>query len=59
MRDYKMIVTPESVNLVKELNHYIWSDKKSNVPVDDYNHCLDAARYAFERLSRKRTFVAV
>jgi len=59
MRDYKMIVTPESINLVKELNHYIWSDKKSNVPVDDYNHCLDAARYAFERLSRKRTFVAV
>ena len=59
MRDYKMIVTSESVNLVKELNNYIWSDKKSNVPVDDYNHCIDAARYAFERLSRKRTFVAV
>jgi phage terminase large subunit len=59
MRDYKLIVSPTSRNIGKELNNYVWDDKKSNVPIDDYNHTIDAARYAFDRLSRKREFVAV
>jgi len=49
-----MIVTPESSNLVKELNHYIWSDKKSNVPVDDYNHCWSADSMVFTINGPKR-----
>jgi phage terminase large subunit len=46
MQDYKLIVTPDSINLIKELNNYAWSDKKSGVPIDMYNHAIDAIRYA-------------
>lgn len=45
MKDYQLIVTPMSVNLIKELNHYTWLEKKSNTPIDKYNHILDAVRY--------------
>jgi phage terminase large subunit len=38
MCDYKLIVTPTSVNLIKELNNYVWSDKKAGQPKDMYNH---------------------
>jgi len=53
MQDFKIIVTPRSSNLKKELNNYVWNDKKASVPVDEYNHCIDAARYAASRLSLK------
>jgi phage terminase large subunit len=55
MQDYLMIVTPTSSNIIKELNNYVWNDKKSSVPVDDYNHSVDAARYGFARLSLKHS----
>lgn len=45
MQDYQLIVHHESTNIVKELNHYAWSDKKSGVPIDAYNHWIDASRY--------------
>lgn len=44
LQDYDLIV--EGENLIKELNNYVWSDKKSNTPIDAYNHLLDALRYA-------------
>jgi phage terminase large subunit len=44
--DYDLIVTPESVNLIKELNNYCWLEKKSNTPIDNHNHLIDALRYA-------------
>lgn len=46
MQDYKIIVTPRSVNLMRELNNYSWNDKKSGTPKDLFNHGLDAARYS-------------
>jgi phage terminase large subunit len=45
MMDYEIIVSPCSMNIIKELNNYVWSDKKSETPVDDYNHAIDAIRY--------------
>ena len=45
MNDYRLIVDPESINLIKELNNYVWLDKKTK-PIDAWNHCLDATRYA-------------
>ena len=53
MQDYQLIVTSRSLNIIKELNNYAWSDKKSNTPIDDYNHAIDAIRYAvFYQLSK-------
>lgn len=46
LQDYTLVITPESVNLAKELNNYAWSDRKSNTPIDAFNHSIDALRYA-------------
>lgn len=46
MQDYEIVVTENSVNIIKELNNYSWSDKKSGTPIDAYNHCIDAIRYS-------------
>jgi len=44
--DYDLIIDPSSVNLVKELNNYVWLEKKSQTPCDSFNHLIDALRYA-------------
>jgi phage terminase large subunit len=46
LQDYDLIISPESINLIKELNNYSWLEKKSNTPIDNHNHLLDALRYA-------------
>ena len=47
MQDYDLIVDPNSKNLIKELNNYVWLDTKSNTPKDNgFDHLIDAARYA-------------
>lgn len=42
-------VTASSLNLINELRKYKWAvDKqgnKLNIPIDDYNHCIDPIRY--------------
>jgi phage terminase large subunit len=50
MLDFEMVVTSGSTNLIKELNNYAWSDKKSGVAIDKHNHLLDAVRYSLEKL---------
>jgi len=46
---YKIHVTRRSLNLQKELRKYKWAQdrfgKSLNVPVDEFNHGLDAVRY--------------
>lgn len=48
MQDYEIIITESSHDLAKELNNYIWSDRKAGVPIGDFNHCIDAIRYYFQ-----------
>ena len=45
MQDYKIVLTHESAEIGSELNNYVWSDKKSGIPVDAFNHFIDAIRY--------------
>ena len=45
MQDYEIIVTPESTNIAKELNNYVYADKGSKLYVDNYNHAIDGIRY--------------
>lgn len=45
MQDYELIVEPNSINIAKELNNYIYSDKKSGLVIDNFNHAIDAIRY--------------
>lgn len=48
LQDYEIIVDQESKNIIKELNNYVWSDKRKSTPVDNYNHIIDAVRYAVQ-----------
>ncbi len=45
MQDYHLIISPESTNIAKELNNYIYADKGSKLYVDAYNHAIDGVRY--------------
>ena len=45
MQDFELIISPESTNIAKELNNYIFSDKSSKLYVDSYNHAIDGVRY--------------
>lgn len=46
----KISVTKRSINLIKEYRNYMWdSDREGkiiNTPIDLFNHCIDAVRYA-------------
>ena len=55
MLDYEIIVTPTSTNIVKELNNYIWSNKKAGHPRDMYNHSIDGIRYIVSHLLKQGT----
>jgi len=46
LQDYDLVIDENSINLIKELNNYCWLERKSNTPIDKWNHLLDAVRYA-------------
>lgn len=58
MRRYKLYIHEKSVNLQKEFNNYKWKTDKNGrmlqVPVDSWNHGVDAVRYVcLNKLIRK------
>ena len=52
IQDLEIIIHPRCVNFITEISNYTWAtDKfgqKLNVPIDDFNHLMDAMRYALE-----------
>lgn len=50
MLNYKLVVTPDSFNVMKELKNYAWNDKKAGIPIDNHNHSIDAIRYITMKL---------
>ena len=58
MKQVQINVTKRSVNIIKELRNYRWkvdkSGKSLQVPVDIWNHSIDAARYAATQLLGQR-----
>jgi len=54
MQGYEIIVTDRSTALKKELRNYVYLDKGSKIYIDDYNHCIDAARYGFSFLTKNK-----
>ena len=53
IQDLEIIIHPRCVNFLTEISNYTWDkDKfgtKLNVPIDDFNHLMDAMRYALEK----------
>ena len=55
IQNFKIIVHPKCENTIVELSNYIWDTKEGrtiNKPIDDFNHLMDAFRYATERLKK-------
>lgn len=56
IQDYKIYVHPRCENTLIELSNYVWDNKDGvvlNKPIDDYNHLMDALRYAMESTKMK------
>ena len=53
IQDLEIIIHPRCVNFLTEISNYSWDkDKfgnKLNVPIDDFNHLMDAMRYGLEQ----------
>lgn len=53
IQELEIIVHPRCVNFLTEISNYTWDTdkfgKKLNVPIDDFNHLMDAMRYALEK----------
>ena len=60
IQDYHIIVHPKCVNFLTEISNYTWDTdklgKKMNRPIDDFNHLMDAMRYALEDFGRGKSF---
>ena len=57
LKRYKLFVTKDSLNTIKEFRNYKWKEDKNgnvlNVPIDTNNHSIDAIRYGtYSKLSR-------
>ncbi|HTB07991.1 MAG TPA: terminase large subunit [Bacteroidia bacterium] len=54
----KINVTPESVNLIKELRQYMWDTNKDGAiirrPIKDFDHAIDALRYIYSYPRKKQ-----
>lgn len=52
IQDLEIIIHPRCVNFLTEIENYTWDkDKfgnKLNIPIDDFNHLMDAMRYGLE-----------
>ena len=61
IQNFEIIVHPRCVNFLTEISNYTWSkDKfgnKMNVPVDEFNHLMDAMRYGFEQYIRTNSWL--
>jgi len=61
IQDFHIIVHPKCVNFITEISNYTWdvdskTGKKLNKPIDDFNHLMDAMRYALEDFSKGDAF---
>lgn len=58
IQDYKIIIHPRCVNFITEISNYTWDkdkfDNAINKPIDDFNHLMDAMRYAMEEFDGRK-----
>jgi len=59
MQQYPLMVTSNSVNLIKELRGYTWATdrtgKETGEPIDSFNHAIDASRYVIMEKLKARS----
>lgn len=61
IQDFEIIVHPRCVNFLTEISCYTWAvdrfGNQTNAPIDDFNHMMDAMRYALEDNIRKKKWL--
>ena len=60
IQNYLILIHPRCVNFLTEISNYTWAKDrfgtKLNVPIDEFNHLMDAMRYALEKLMKGSSF---
>ena len=60
IQDFKIIIHPKCKNFLNEICNYTWckdeTGKPINKPIDDFNHLLDAMRYAVQSINKSDRF---
>ena len=61
IQDLEIIIHPRCVNFLTEISNYTWDkdkfDRALNKPIDDFNHLMDAMRYALEKYIKKNRWL--
>lgn len=56
VQEFNMVIHPKCVNFITEISNYVWDEDKFghkvNKPIDDFNHLMDAMRYALMNYNR-------
>ena len=59
IQDFKIFIHPRCNNFITEISNYAWDKDKFgkavNKPIDDFNHLMDAMRYALEDYMRNNS----
>ncbi len=60
VREYEILIKPECENFIREISSYAWDKddfgKEINKPKDEFNHLMDAMRYAMENVFEEDNF---
>ena len=63
IQDFKIFIHPRCNNFLTEISNYSWDkdkfDKTINKPIDDFNHLMDAMRYALEDYMRNNRMTTI
>lgn len=62
IQQFTHIIHPKCTNTILEKNNYAWDikdGKQLNKPVDDFNHLMDAERYAVEKYATKKNNIEI
>lgn len=61
IQELEIIIHPRCVNFLTEISNYTWDkdkfDNKINKPIDDFNHLMDAMRYALEKYIKRNSWM--
>lgn len=60
IENFEIIIHPGCVNFIQEINNYVYAkDREGNTlnkPIDEFNHLMDALRYAMEQFSIEQDY---
>lgn len=60
LQGYKILIHPRCSNFLNEISNYTWAKDRQgnsvNTPIDEFNHLMDAMRYAFEDYGKGSVF---